>query len=90
MGGEREDQKTLLRIHQMVVLSTLRYGETIYGSVSKAFGKQEIDVRKVETYTRPPWLVYENETIDLIMCAIPKGASRERIQAEFPSLMVDK
>jgi hypothetical protein len=52
------------------------------------FGKQEISVRKVETTpsnTRPPWLVNENETIDLTMCAIPKGATRERIQAEFTS-----
>jgi hypothetical protein len=30
------DQNILLRIHQMVVLSTLRYGETIYDSASKA------------------------------------------------------
>jgi hypothetical protein len=44
------------------------------------FGNQEIDVRKVEitpAYTRPPWLVDENETIDLTQCAIPKGASKE-------------
>jgi hypothetical protein len=48
-------------------------------------------VHKVETtpgYTRPPWLVDENETIDLTMCAIPKGAIKERIKAE--SLMADK
>jgi hypothetical protein len=32
----RKDQKTLLRLHQMVVLSTLRYGETVYGSASKS------------------------------------------------------
>jgi hypothetical protein len=57
------------------------------------FGNQKIDVRKVETtpaYTRPPWLVEENETIDLTMCAILKGASTERIKAEFTSLMADK
>jgi hypothetical protein len=36
------------------------------------------------------WLVDENETIDLTMCAIPKGASKQRIKAEFTSLMVDK
>jgi hypothetical protein len=30
------DQKTLLRIHQLVVLSTLRCGETVYGSASKS------------------------------------------------------
>jgi hypothetical protein len=30
------DQKTLLKIHQMIILSTLRYGETAYGSASKA------------------------------------------------------
>jgi hypothetical protein len=50
-------------------------------------------LRKVEitpAYTRPPWLVDENETIDLTMCAIPKGASKERIKAEFTSLMADK
>jgi hypothetical protein len=67
--------------------------QPIFMKAIEAFGKQEIDVRKVETtpaYTRPPWLVNENETIDLTMCAIPKGASRERIQAEFTSLMVDK
>jgi hypothetical protein len=29
------DQKTLLRIHQMIVLSTLRYGESIYGTITK-------------------------------------------------------
>jgi hypothetical protein len=28
------DQKTLLRIHQMIVLSILRYGESIYGKTS--------------------------------------------------------
>jgi hypothetical protein len=182
-GFEGGSEDTAKKIHQMFVLSTLRYSETIYGSVSKAalrtiepvhhkgvqiaqgvfvicktenalceaglpthtemwelnttivatriltnsdhpirhffmdhkiqeeyamktsipqpifmkaietFGKQEIDVRKVETtpaYTRPPWLVNENETIDLTMCVIPKGVSRERIQAEFTSLIVDK
>jgi hypothetical protein len=26
------DQKTLLKIHQMIVLSVLRYGESIYGT----------------------------------------------------------
>jgi hypothetical protein len=31
-GGDR---KTLLRIHQMIVLSTLRYGESIYGTSTK-------------------------------------------------------
>jgi hypothetical protein len=57
------------------------------------FGNQVIDERKVEitpVYTRPPWLVDENKTIDLTMCAIPKGASQERIKAEFTSLMADK
>jgi hypothetical protein len=29
------DQKTLLRIHQMIVLSTLRYRESIYGTATK-------------------------------------------------------
>jgi hypothetical protein len=29
------DQKTLLRIHQMIVLSTLRYGESICGTATK-------------------------------------------------------
>jgi hypothetical protein len=32
----------------------------------------------------------KNETIDLTMCATPTGAIRERIQAEFTSLMADK
>jgi hypothetical protein len=56
-------------------------------------GKQEIDVRKIETtpnYARPPWLGNKNDTIDLTMCATPKGASKERIQAEFTSLMAEK
>jgi hypothetical protein len=30
------DQKTLLRLHQVVVLFMLRYGDIIYGSASKA------------------------------------------------------
>jgi hypothetical protein len=34
------DQKTLLRIHQMIVLSTLRYGEEAYGSASCAVLRQ--------------------------------------------------
>jgi hypothetical protein len=59
----------------------------------ETFGKQEIDLRKVETtpaYTRPPCLVNENETIDLTMCAVPTRAKRDRMQAEFTSLMVEK
>jgi hypothetical protein len=36
----RSDQKTLLRIHKMIVLSTLRYGEEAYGSASCAFLRQ--------------------------------------------------
>jgi hypothetical protein len=57
------------------------------------FGHQEIDLRKVEitpTYTRPPWLVDKNETIDLTMYAIPKGARKERIKADITLLMADK
>jgi hypothetical protein len=64
--------------------------QQIFMRAIETFGKQEIDVRKVETtlaYTRPPWLVNNNETIDLTMCVIPKEASRERIHT---SLMVDK
>jgi hypothetical protein len=34
------DQKTLLGIHQMIVLSTLRYGEEAYGSASCAVLRQ--------------------------------------------------
>jgi hypothetical protein len=30
------DQKTFLKIHQMIILSTLKYDETAYGSASKA------------------------------------------------------
>jgi hypothetical protein len=59
----------------------------------ETFGKQEYDVRKIETtpdYAPPPWLANKNETIDLTMCATPKGAIRERIQAEFTSLMAEK
>jgi hypothetical protein len=43
--------------------------QPIFMKAIEIFGKQEIDVRKVETtpaYTRPPWLVDENETIDLV------------------------
>jgi hypothetical protein len=29
------DQKTILRIYQMIVLSILRYGELIYGTTTK-------------------------------------------------------
>jgi hypothetical protein len=50
-------------------------------------------VHKIEitpAYTRPPWLINRNETIDLTMCAISKGASKERIKAEFTSVMADK
>jgi hypothetical protein len=67
--------------------------QPIFMKAIEIFRNQEIDVRKVETnpaYTRTPWLVDENETIDLTMCAIPKGASKERIKAEFKSLMADK
>jgi hypothetical protein len=34
------DQKTLLRIHQIIVLSTFRYGEEAYGSASCAILRQ--------------------------------------------------
>jgi hypothetical protein len=51
---------------------------------------QELKKLKSPPYTRPPWLVDENETIDLTMCTIPKGASKERIKAQFTSLMADK
>jgi hypothetical protein len=34
------NQKTLLKIHQMIILSTLRYIETAYGSASKAALRQ--------------------------------------------------
>jgi hypothetical protein len=44
----------------------------------------------IESPTRPSWLVDENETIDLTMCAILKGASKERIKAEFTSFTADK
>jgi hypothetical protein len=43
--------------------------QPIFMKAIEIFGKQKIDVRKVETtpaYTRPPWLVDENETIDLV------------------------
>jgi hypothetical protein len=52
--------------------------------VIEIFGNQEL--RKVEitpAYTRPPWLVDENKIIDLTM-------SKERIKAEFTSLVADK
>jgi hypothetical protein len=50
------------------------------------FWNQEIDVRKVEITPAYTWLVDENETIDLTMCA--KGASNQRVKAdEFTSLM---
>jgi hypothetical protein len=52
--------------------------QPIFMKTIEIFGNQEINVRKVETtpaYTRPPWLVDENETIVLTICAIPKGTS---------------
>jgi hypothetical protein len=55
----------------------------------KIFGKQEIDVRKVETtpsYTRPPWLVNENEPIDLIMCAFLKERVGKESRQNFHHL----
>jgi hypothetical protein len=58
-----------------------------------AICKSENALCKVETtpaYTRLPWLVDENENIDLTICAIPKEVSKERIKAEFTSLMADK
>jgi hypothetical protein len=66
--------------------------QPIFMKAIEIFGNQEIDVRKVEitpVYTQPPWLVDENEIIDLTMYAIFKGASKERIKAEFTSLMTD-
>jgi hypothetical protein len=39
------DQKTLLRIHQMIVLSTLRYGEQPYGTASCAVLRQLNEVQ---------------------------------------------
>jgi hypothetical protein len=65
--------------------------QPIFMKAIEIFGNQEINLRKNEippAYTRPRWLVDENETIDLSMCAIPKGASNERIKAESTSLMV--
>jgi hypothetical protein len=35
-------------------------------------------------------IVDEKETIDHTMVAIPKGASKERIKAQFTSLLADK
>jgi hypothetical protein len=67
--------------------------QPIFMKAIEIFGNQEIGVFKVEitpAYNWPPWLVDENETIDLTMCAIPKGASKERIKAEFTSLMAEK
>jgi hypothetical protein len=34
------DQKTLLKIHQMIILLTIRYGEPAYGSATKAILKR--------------------------------------------------
>jgi hypothetical protein len=33
-------RKTLMQIHQMIILSTLRYGKTVYGLASKAVLRQ--------------------------------------------------
>jgi hypothetical protein len=64
--------------------------QPIFMKTIEIFGNQEIDVSEITpAYTRPPWLVDENETIDLTMCAIPKGASKGRIKAEFTSLMAE-
>jgi hypothetical protein len=60
--------------------------QPIFMKAIEIFGNQEIEVRKVEitpAYTRPPWVVDENETIDLSICAIPKRASQGRIKAEL-------
>jgi hypothetical protein len=49
--------------------------QPIFMKAIETFGKQEIEVRKIETtpaYARPPWLANKNETIDLTMCAIPQ------------------
>jgi hypothetical protein len=70
------------KVHEEYAMKT-GIPQPMFMKAIEIFGKQEIDVRKVETTpsnTRPPWLINENETIDLTMYAIPK-ASRERIQA---------
>jgi hypothetical protein len=64
--------------------------QLIFMKAIEIFGNQEIDVHKLKP--TQPILDYhdENEPIDLTMCAIPKGASKERIKAEFQSFMADK
>jgi hypothetical protein len=67
--------------------------QPIFMKAIEIFGNQEINIRIVEitqACALPPGYVDENETIDLTMCAIPKGASKERIKAEFTSLMANK
>jgi hypothetical protein len=59
--------------------------QPIFMKAIETFGKQATPV-----YARPPWLANKNETIDLTMCATPKGVKRERIPAKFTSLMADK
>jgi hypothetical protein len=63
--------------------------QPIFMKAMEVFGNQEIDGRKVETtpaYTRPPWLIGENETIDLTMCAESQG----RKESSSYLLMADK
>jgi hypothetical protein len=58
--------------------------QPIFMNAIQTFGKQEIDVRKIETtpaYARPPWLANKNKTIDLTMCATPKGASTQLVHS---------
>jgi hypothetical protein len=35
-----EDQENLIKIHRMIILSTLRYGKEVYGSASQAILKK--------------------------------------------------
>jgi hypothetical protein len=62
--------------------------QPIFMKAIEIFGNQEIDVCKVEI--TPAYTRRERDHYDLTMCAIPKGASKERIKAEFIPLMADK
>jgi hypothetical protein len=57
------------------------------------FGKLQIDTRKIERspqYSRPPWTNIDHNTFDYELCAIRRGASIERLQAETFRILNEK
>jgi capsule polysaccharide modification protein KpsS len=75
--------------HKIQEEYVMKTPQPMFMKAIKIFGKQKIDVRKVETtpsYTRPPWLVNENEPIDLIMCAFLKERVGKESRQNFHHL----